>query len=383
MTIVLNEHDWAEDMILNHSLGKKPFETLRRVARYYLDDGMSKRNARKALERFLTQSDPTVSIPKWSGSISSALIMAQKYPAIDIEEIVVTKPEMRKIDAISGKQTKRLAFTLLCLSKYWNIVAGRSDGWVNNKDCDIMRMANIKTSIKRQSLMYFNLKEFGMIEFSRKVDNTNVRVTFIEDGEPALKITDFRNLGYQYMMFHGGPYFVCANCGITEKIENPNKGKGRWQKYCKSCAAEAILQRRVNYAMNRTNTADKKKKLYTVYMHEFPNGNVYIGKTSQPLKDRWKNGAGYRGSIVGEAIQKFGWENVRHYILFQGSERETSRRVESYWVGRYKSYLPQYGYNIVDRSGYSLAGDDVIQAMSKTEVDGNGAPYCDAKTELR
>lgn len=374
MTIVLNEHEWAEEMVMNHSLGKKPFETLCRVARYYLDNGMSKRDTRRALETFLVQSDPTVSIPKWSDSINSALTRASKYPAIDIEEIVISKPEMRRIDSLGGKQVQRLAFTLLCLAKYWNIVSNRSDGWINNKDFDIMRMANVKTSIKRQSLMFFNLREAGMIEFSRKVDNTNVRVTFIESGEPALRVTDFRNLGYQYMMYHGGQYFVCANCGITEKLENPNKG--RKQKYCKSCASEAILQRRVNYSMRRSGVSEKRKKQYTVYMHEFPNGNVYIGTTSQDLKDRWKNGAGYRGSSVGNAIQKYGWENLRHYILFEGLDREASKRVESYLVGRYKSYLPQYGYNVVDKTGSGQQFDDEVPAMNKIEVDGNGLKLC-------
>ena len=35
MSIVLKENDWAEKMIQSKSLGKKPSETLRRVARYY------------------------------------------------------------------------------------------------------------------------------------------------------------------------------------------------------------------------------------------------------------------------------------------------------------------------------------------------------------
>ena len=48
MSIVLKENDWAEKMIQSKSLGKKPSETLRRVARYYIDSGMRKR---KRLDR--------------------------------------------------------------------------------------------------------------------------------------------------------------------------------------------------------------------------------------------------------------------------------------------------------------------------------------------
>lgn len=49
MSIVLNEYEWAERMISNHELGKKPIETLTRVAKYYLENGYSKREIRKAV----------------------------------------------------------------------------------------------------------------------------------------------------------------------------------------------------------------------------------------------------------------------------------------------------------------------------------------------
>ncbi|MBP5462531.1 MAG: hypothetical protein J6Y20_10430 [Lachnospiraceae bacterium] len=247
MTIVLNEHEWAKEMISSRSLGKKPFETLSRVAKYYIDNHYSKKDVRKMLDRFLIQCDPTASLPKWSDTIDYALERAMKYDAIKIDYIEITDKEMAAINALEGRQLCRLAFTLLCLSKYWNIVNPHGDNWVNSSDSDIMRMANINTSIRRQSLMYHQLNAAGLIQFSKKVDNTNVRVLFIEEGETVLKISDFRNLGYQYMKYCGEPYFECQNCGITVKMDNPKSG--RRQKYCKSCAVEVATQQNVNSVM--------------------------------------------------------------------------------------------------------------------------------------
>ena len=105
--------------------------------------------------------------------------------------------------------------------------------------------------------MYWTLREADMIQFSKKVDNTNVRVCFKEDGEVVLRITDFRNLGYQYLMYHGEPYFECENCGLVVKINEPKKG--RKQKYCNSCAAEVKMRQNVNYAMRRRERARKMK----------------------------------------------------------------------------------------------------------------------------
>lgn len=247
MTVVLKENEWAYEHIMANDLGDKPSETLRRVARYYLDNGYSTANVKKQLDSFILKCDPMASLPKWSNSIDYAVSRASKYPSINIESIDITDKEMSKIDALEGKQIKRLAFTLLCLAKYWSAASPDNDFWVNNKDTEIMKLANINTSIKRQGLMYWTLREAGMVQFSKKVDNTNVRVCFVEDGEVVLRVTDLRNLGYQYLMYHGEPYFECANCGITTKIRD--SGNKRRQKYCNDCATQIRIRQNVESVM--------------------------------------------------------------------------------------------------------------------------------------
>lgn len=248
MTIVLDEHEWAENMIKTRSLGQKPFETLYRVARYYIDKQYSKKDVRRLLDSFLLQCDPTASIPKWSDALDRALDKAVRCPAIKIDSINITEPEMKKINSLDGKLLKRLAFTLICLAKYWDIANSTQGHWVNNQDSEIMRLANIKTSIKRQSLLYYKLHEAGLIQFSKKVDNTNVRVVCVESGEPAVAITDFRNLGYQYLKYCGEPCFDCCNCGLTLKLKESN---GRKPKYCRECAVAVQAQQHINVVMRQ------------------------------------------------------------------------------------------------------------------------------------
>ncbi len=252
--IVLNEYEWAENMIRTRELGRKPYETLCRVAKYYADkDGMSKKKVREALDDFLLLCNPTASIPKWSKTLDYAVARAYKYDAIQIDYIAITKPEMEKIDSLGGTQLRRLAFTLLCLAKYWDSVNPKMDHWVCSQDSEIMRMANISASIKRQSLLYHTLRQNGLIRFSKKIDNTSVRVQFIEDGDVVMKVYDFRNLGYQYLMFHGEPYFVCTSCGITTKIKSPNAG--RKQQFCAECAAKRKIKQSVDSVMRRRKMA--------------------------------------------------------------------------------------------------------------------------------
>lgn len=250
MGIVLNELEWAKTAISNHSLGTKPSETLSRVAKYYFYDGKNKSETRALLEKFMTDCDPYISTVKWSDALDNVMKYASRRPLLMIDSINISKPEIDIIKSINGAQAQRLAFTLLCVAKYSFIAGNNQEYWVSTPDSEIMRMANIQTSIKRQSLLFANLREAGLIYFSKRVDNLSVKVLFVKTGDTAIYVKDFRNLGYQYMNYieHNGKYFVCENCGLTTK-ENSSEFGGRKKKYCNECAAKIRLEQNVNSVM--------------------------------------------------------------------------------------------------------------------------------------
>lgn len=86
---------------------------------------------------------------------------------------------------------------------------------------------------------------------------------------------------------------------------------------------------------------------YTVYMHRFPNGKVYIGITRVAPEKRWRNGKGYsENRFMQFAINKYGWENVEHFILFSGLTKEEAEEKEIQLIAEYNSTNPNFGYNI-------------------------------------
>ena len=90
---------------------------------------------------------------------------------------------------------------------------------------------------------------------------------------------------------------------------------------------------------------------YTVYMHIFPNNKVYIGITSRKnVNYRWrKNGIGYISSPkMNNAIQKYGWENIKHKILYEHLTKEEAEQKEIELIAQYKSNQREYGYNIAN-----------------------------------
>lgn len=88
-----------------------------------------------------------------------------------------------------------------------------------------------------------------------------------------------------------------------------------------------------------------KKKEYCVYKHTTPNGKVYIGQTKQSPKYRWQNGEGYRNQIFYYAIKKYGWNNIKHEILFENLTKEEADKIEIELIDIYNSTNSKYGYN--------------------------------------
>ena len=262
MAIVLNEYEWAERMIADRKLGAKPFETLTRVAKYYFERGYSKREVRKMLDEFLMQCDPDASLVAWSSALDKITKSAAKYPPIQIDYIGITTGELEWIDRIEGKQLRRLAFTLLCVSKYWNAVSANNNNWVNSNEGEIFQMANLTVSRNKQDLMYGDLIRLEYIRQSKRIDNLNVQMLTPEaEDSVALMVSDFRNLGYQYLQYCGEPYFKCERCGITIREANYQKRglcrndsrSGRKHKYCPECTLEVRLKQNINAVMRRRN----------------------------------------------------------------------------------------------------------------------------------
>lgn len=94
------------------------------------------------------------------------------------------------------------------------------------------------------------------------------------------------------------------------------------------------------------------KNNYTVYEHIFPNGKRYIGVTKQSVNKRWGNGNGYKDcpKVYG-AIQKYGWENVKHNILYEGLTKTEAESKEIELIAFYNTtkegYNIEYGGNVV------------------------------------
>lgn len=86
---------------------------------------------------------------------------------------------------------------------------------------------------------------------------------------------------------------------------------------------------------------------YTVYMHIFPNKKVYIGITFKNPIYRWNNGNGYNyNNHLANAIKKYGWENIKHEILYKNLTKDEAEQKEIELIKKYDSTNQLKGYNL-------------------------------------
>lgn len=113
------------------------------------------------------------------------------------------------------------------------------------------------------------------------------------------------------------------------------------------------------------------------------NGHMYIGKTSQTLKERRRkhyiDSKRGRQSAFCRALRKYPEEAFEWEILEEGlSEEEASER-EIYYIAKYNTYLSQEHYNMTPGGeGYKLS-EDIKQKISQANKGKRRTPEQKAK----
>lgn len=127
--------------------------------------------------------------------------------------------------------------------------------------------------------------------------------------------------------------------------------------------------------------------MYTVYQHKNKiNGKVYIGITSQKPEQRWgSQGCNYKSSPhFYSAIQKYGWDNFEHNILFTDLTKEQACLKEQALIKEYNSINREFGYNSTSGGDIFTMNEETKQKISQAMIGNQnslGHPCSEEKKE--
>lgn len=98
---------------------------------------------------------------------------------------------------------------------------------------------------------------------------------------------------------------------------------------------------------------------FVVYCHlNKVNEKKYIGITCQSLSQRFRKGNGYKNSpYFYNAIQKYGWHNFEHQVLYSGLTEKEAKEKEIEMIAKYHTTDPVFGYNLTP-GGEGYSGKD-------------------------
>lgn len=234
--IILNEKEYAENCLRNGLMDLNPLNTLSIIAKYYYHCfGYRKKKIISLLIDYLSKYYPRYELNEssWKGSIVRIAANAGSFKLFEISGVKIKKAEIETILGLKNKVLERLAFTMLCIAKLNNIKNPKNNGWVNTDSKEIFNYARISCKAIEREVKIGQLWKKGLLEFSKRNDNLNCRVTFInDDSEEELFVYDFRELGYEYLLYKGSNFIRCADCGVLTR-----GNKAGTKKYCKDCAA--------------------------------------------------------------------------------------------------------------------------------------------------
>lgn len=117
-------------------------------------------------------------------------------------------------------------------------------------------------------------------------------------------------------------------------------------------------------------TLDNENKKFIVYCHTNKvNGKRYIGLTCQKPNQRFRNGNGYKDNKhFYAAIQKYGWDNFEHSILFDNLTQTEAQEKEIYLIAKYNPRNPLFGYNITPGGNVCSGSDSPWYGKHHTEA---------------
>lgn len=130
----------------------------------------------------------------------------------------------------------------------------------------------------------------------------------------------------------------------------------------------------------------KEDNKWTVYLHTVPkeitnytHDKFYVGITKQKPEKRWQNH--YKGQIFHNAINYYGWDNIKHEIVATNLSQEEAKLMEQQLIAELQSNTREFGYNRT--AGGDTAGNIPTIFVNQYTLEGIYIKTWDSITEAQ
>ena len=217
--IILNEEKYARDLLLGKNKEvKAAIKKIGYITRYNAqvlnkDDD---ENYNSTVQWMLKHQN-NFEEASYSNAISNAIKGARKKEFYKIDNLVITKNELKIIRSLENIREEKILFVLLCMAKQQATSIGFTDGLVKYTITELCNMARVSVPADDREYILHDILIKGFISCPKRNDTKCLKVNFIEvDGEPELTLNeiDCQELAYAYLRWKdGGGFKRCKSCG--------------------------------------------------------------------------------------------------------------------------------------------------------------------------
>lgn len=200
-------------------------------------------------------------------------------------------------------------------------------------------------------------------KFVDDIDSDNCNITMEQQSKIISVLSNIANPDQRMSKIQACDYLGVSRATFDNYVRDGFIPKGIKQEGFKELSWQSLIQTYSYQLMDRNNLN------YLVYVHTNKiNGKKYVGQSSN-IVERWRNGGkNYFSSIkFFRAIQKYGWENFTHEILYENLNKEAANKIERDLIRKYDSI--NNGYNIQE-GGYTSLTQNSLDKMSKSLKQG-------------
>lgn len=252
--VILDEKKYVEEILVSGEVGSKPSYTIALLTRYYYHcKGVTNESElENIINNFMTSNCVEFNAVKWENVVTKYIKQAKKYSLHRIDGVNIYQSELDIISELETEKDRQVLFAMMCYVKFYNAMnPDKNNNWCNTSEREFFASARVTVKSKRdrmdkmKSIMNYlnntdgnnsnNPDKIERIVLTNKIDKVNFRLPFVvnendTDQTPVFKVSDFRELGYEYLSQCSDIVFGrCQHegCGILFK-----QNKLCTKKYC-------------------------------------------------------------------------------------------------------------------------------------------------------
>lgn len=229
--LVLNEKKYAMNLLLGKNQDvKSAIKKIGYITRYNAQIlGKDDNENYNSTVAWMTKHQINFDEASYSNVISNAIKGSKKRALYELDDIVITQNELKKIESLNNIRAEKMTFVLLCMAKqqakindFYGTSSNFTDGGlVRYTVTELCKMARVSVPADdREYILHYILVQ-GLISCPKRNDTKCLWVNFIDkDGEEVLRLNevDCQELAYVYLNWKGKEEFKrCTRCGKLMK----------------------------------------------------------------------------------------------------------------------------------------------------------------------